>query len=79
MFFNDKIQEIASRNQKPWDLMSWVCKHKLPTTETIQFNGHPYIKLNDSWQALYLSFNSAHNCQINIDILDKVQNKPVYE
>ena len=28
-FFNKKIQEIVSKNKRPWDLMNWVKKHKL--------------------------------------------------
>ena len=38
-------------------------------------NSYLYIELDDLWQALYISFNSAYNWQVNIDILDKIQNK----
>jgi len=34
-FFDDRIAEIASTNKRPWDLMSWVKQHKLPTVEAI--------------------------------------------
>ncbi len=77
MFFNNKIQEITLRNQKPWDLMNWIQKQKLPAIEAIQFNSRPCIELDDLWQALYSSFNSAHNHQININILNKILLKPV--
>ena len=26
IFFDNKIQEITSKNQKPWNLMNWVRK-----------------------------------------------------
>ena len=76
-FFNNKIQEMTSRNHKFWDLISWVWKQKLPAMEAIQFNSRPCIKLDNLWQALHLSFNSAHNCQININILNEISLKPV--
>ena len=56
-----RIQEITSRNHKFWELINWVYKQKLPTTEVIQFNNWPYIKFDDLWQALHQTFNSAHN------------------
>ena len=46
-FFNNKIQEITSKNKRPWDLMNCVKRHKLPTSEIIVFNERPYIKLDD--------------------------------
>ena len=39
--------------------MNWVKKYKLPAVEAIQYEGRPYIKLEDLWNALYSSFNSA--------------------
>ena len=38
LFFYKKIQEIASRNKKPLDLMNWVQKCKLPAIIALQFN-----------------------------------------
>lgn len=35
LFFDEKIQEITSKNKRPWNLMNWVKKYKLPTTEAI--------------------------------------------
>ena len=35
--------------------MNWVKKYKLPAIEAIHYNGHPYIKLDDLWQALHMS------------------------
>jgi len=61
-FFNNKIQEITSKNKRPWDLMNWVKKCKLPAIEALQFNGHLCIELEDLWQALHQTFNSARDC-----------------
>ena len=58
-FFDDKIQEIALKNKKLWKLMNCIKKYKLLVSETIVFNKRPYIKLEDLWEALHSTFNSA--------------------
>jgi len=60
-FFDKKIQEIASRNKRSWDLMNWVKKYKLLAIDVLQFNKQLHIKLGDLWQALHYTFNSAQN------------------
>jgi len=57
--------------------MNWVKKHKLPAIEAIKYNEQPYLDLVNLWQALHTLFNSAQNCQINMDLLEKILNKPV--
>jgi len=56
--------------------MSWVNKHKLLAIETIKYNNQPYITINDLWNALYSTFNTALHHQVDINILDKVTDKP---
>jgi len=47
--------------------------------KAIKYNGRLYIELDNLWQALHQSFNSAHNHQVSTDILDKILFKPVSE
>jgi len=46
LFFNNKINKIISKNHRPWDLMNWIKKHKLPASEALQYNKRLYIDLN---------------------------------
>ena len=57
--------------------MDWVKKYKLLAIEAIHYNGHPYIELDDLWQALHISFNTAQNHQIDLNLLEELESKPV--
>ena len=59
--------------------MNWIQKQKLLAMKAIQYNGRLYIELDNLWQALYQSFNSTHNCQVDTNILDEIPSKPVSE
>ena len=57
--------------------MNWVKKYKLPAIEAIQFNSKLYIKINDLWQALHLSFNSAQDYQTDPQLLKEIPCKEI--
>ena len=57
--------------------MNWVNKHKLPTIETIKYNDQQYLNINDLWNALHSTINTALNCQIDIDILNEIADNPI--
>jgi len=56
--------------------MSWVNKCKLPAIKTIKYHDQQCLNIDDLWNALYSTFNIALYCQVDIDILDEITNKP---
>jgi len=57
--------------------MNWVKKCKLLAIKAIQYNGQPYLELEDQWQALHFSFNLAQSYQINLNFLKEIPNKSI--
>ena len=55
--------------------MSWVNKCKLPAIEAIQYNDQPYLTINNLWNVLHSTFNTALYRQVDINILDKIVDK----
>ena len=56
--------------------MSWVNKYKLSTIKTIKYHDQQCLNINDLWNALHSTFNTALHCQVDIDILDEIADKP---
>ena len=63
------------QNSSLWELMNWMKKCKLLAIEAFQYDGWLCLELNNLWQALYLSFNLAQNCQINTELLKEIPSK----
>ena len=57
--------------------MDWVKKHKLLAIEAIQFNRRLCIEIDNLWQALYLLFDSAQDCQTDPQLLKEIPYKEV--
>jgi len=56
--------------------MNWVKKYKLPAVEAIQYEGHLCTKLENLWNVLHKSFNSAQEREVNTHFLDEIPDKP---
>ena len=56
--------------------MSWVNKCKLPAIEAIKYNDQLCLTIDDLWNALHLTFNTALHHQVDINILDEIADKP---
>jgi len=56
--------------------MNWIKRRKLPAIEVITHDGQPCLTLDSLWNALYNTFNTALNCQVNPNIINEIEHKP---
>ena len=59
--------------------MNWIKRHKLLAIKVIQYNNCSCIELDDLWNTLHNSFNSAQNQQVNINLLKEIPDKEISE
>jgi Endonuclease-reverse transcriptase len=76
-FFDDRIHEVASSDQRPWDLTSWVKERNLPSHEAISYQGAPCMGLDDLWTVLDGSYNATSGRQVDLSFLDPLPPEPV--
>ena len=56
--------------------MNWINKCKLPTTKAIKYEGQPCLTLENLWNTLHATFNTALHQQVNTEIFNKLSPKP---
>jgi hypothetical protein len=78
-FFDDRINHVASINQRAWDLMAWTRKRNLPSYEAISYRGVPCNSLESLWDALDGSYNAAAVRPVNLSFLHPVPPMPARE
>ena len=57
--------------------MNWVNKYKLSAIESIKYNNCQCLEIDNFWNTLHSTFNTALHHQVNVDILNEITDKPI--
>jgi len=55
--------------------MNWVNKRKLPAIKAIKHNSQQCYDIDNLWNALHSTFNTALYHQVDVDVLDEIIDK----
>ncbi|CAA7269041.1 unnamed protein product [Cyclocybe aegerita] len=59
--------------------MEWVKQRKLPPCEAIHNGNQPCHDMDNLWDTLHGTYNSASGCEYNASVLDELPDEPVRE
>ncbi|CAA7264620.1 unnamed protein product [Cyclocybe aegerita] len=76
-FFDERIAEITTSCKRLWDLMEWVKQRKLPPCEAIRNGDRPCHDMDDLWDALHSTYNSASGHEYDASVLDELPDELV--
>src|SRR5882762_271959 len=76
-FYDERIRQIAVDNRRPWDLMSWTMPRDLPTFEAIKYKDQPCNTLDQLWDGLHSTFNSASGRDVDLRVLEELPQEEV--
>ena len=69
-YFDRKVEEVASENKRPWDLMNWVGPRNTLSLEGLSFNGKPCETKEQVFEAFHSSFHAASNHSALLEKID---------
>ncbi|EKM75688.1 hypothetical protein AGABI1DRAFT_14532, partial [Agaricus bisporus var. burnettii JB137-S8] len=71
-YFDKQIHNMASDRKRPWDLMPWTRKRKMPAVEAIlDSEGNSCNNEDKLFKTLHNTYNAADNREVDVSSMYK--------
>ncbi|KAI0746613.1 Endonuclease/exonuclease/phosphatase, partial [Daedaleopsis nitida] len=68
-YFEERIAAACEKGKRVWDVVSWTKPRSLPMYKSLVHEGRPLVELDELWEAVNSTYNSAAHREVDMSFL----------
>ena len=70
--YDERIDAACEKGKRVWDVVAWTKPRSLPMYKSLMHEGRPLVELEELWEAVNRTYNSAAQRQVDMSLLDEL-------